>query len=71
VLLDTGMKGFYDISNRNPAIVWKKYIQKIISMESPKDIGLFGNCKIGKQQNSEMKIKFIIFLNISTINNKW
>jgi hypothetical protein len=45
VLLDTGMKGFYDISNRNYSLL-NENIFKNYSGIGSKDIGLFGNSKI-------------------------
>ena len=71
VLLDTGMKGFYDISNRNYSLLKNENIFKIISTGiGSKEIGLFGNSKDSEQLKiflPEMKISNSSFLNISTI----
>jgi predicted aspartyl protease len=71
VLLDTGMKGFYDISNRNYNLLKNENIFKIISTGiGSKEIGLFGNSKDSEQLKillPEMKISNSLFLNISTI----
>lgn len=71
VLLDTGMKGFYDISNRNYSLLKNENIFKIISTGiGSKEIGLFGNSKDSEQLKiflPEMKISNSLFLNISTI----
>jgi predicted aspartyl protease len=71
VLLDTGMKGFYDISIRNYSLLKNENIFKIISTGiGSKEIGLFGNSKDSEQLKiflPEMKISNSSFLNISTI----
>ena len=71
MLLDTGMKGFYDISIRNYSLLKNENIFKIISTGiGSKEIGLFGNSKDSEQLKiflPEMKISNSSFLNISTI----
>lgn len=70
VLLDTGMKGFYDISNRNYNLLKKENIIKIINIgNGTKDISLFGNSNINEQLRliiPEINISNSIFYNIST-----
>lgn len=70
VLLDTGMKGFYDISNRNYNLLKNENIIKIINIgNGTKDIGLFGNSNINEQLRlliPEINISNSIFYNITT-----
>lgn len=70
VLLDTGMKGFYDISNRSYNLLKNEEIIKVINTGSgSKGIGLFGNAKIGNQLRvviPEINILNSTFLNITT-----
>jgi len=70
VLLDTGMKGFYDISNRNYNLLKNENIIKIINTgNGTKDISLFGNSNINEQLRlliPEINISNSIFYNIST-----
>ncbi len=70
VLLDTGMKGFYDISNRNYNLLKKENIIKIINIgNGTKDISLFGNSNMNEQLRlliPEINISNSIFYNIST-----
>lgn len=72
VLLDTGMKGFYDISTRNYNLFKKENIFQVIAIgNGSQRIGLFGNSTIKEQVKvllPEMKISNSSFLNISTIS---
>ena len=72
VLLDTGMKGFYDISTRNYNLFKKENIFQLIAIgNGSQRIGLFGNSTIKEQVKvllPEMKISNSSFLNISTIS---
>lgn len=72
VLLDTGMKGFYDISTRNYNLFKKENIFQVIAIgNGSQRIGLFGNSTIKEQIKvllPEMKISNSSFLNISTIS---
>ncbi|MDD1444048.1 retroviral-like aspartic protease family protein [Dolichospermum sp. ST_sed3] len=71
VLLDTGMKGFYSISNRNYNIFKDTKIFKLIASGSgTESLGLFGNSKINTQlslQLPKIEISNSNFINISTI----
>jgi hypothetical protein len=71
VLLDTGMKGFYDLSSRNYNLLKNENIFKIIATgNGSQGIGLFGNSAIKEQLKillPEMKVSNSNFLNISSI----
>lgn len=72
VLLDTGMKGFYEVSNRNYYLFKDEKIFKFIAYGTGSEsIGLFGNSKITTLQSlllPKMEIANSNFLNISTIS---
>lgn len=72
VLLDTGMKGFYEVSNRNYSLFKDEKIFKFIAYGTgTESIGLFGNSKITTLQSlllPKMEIANSNFLNITTIS---
>ncbi len=71
VLLDTGMKGFYDISNENYDILKKEKIIKLVNTGTgSKGISMFGNANHKEQLRlmlPEITISSSTFLNVNTI----
>ena len=71
VLLDTGMKGFYSVSNRNYNLFKNEQIFKLLASSSgTESISLFGNATINTQLSltlPKLEISNSNFLNVSTI----
>lgn len=73
VLIDTGMDGFYDISNRAYAIFSKENIFKELSKsEGTSSVGMFGVAAVKEQillKSNHLKINDTTFENLITITN--
>ncbi|OYU81713.1 MAG: hypothetical protein CFE23_02175 [Flavobacterium sp. BFFFF1] len=71
VLLDTGMKGFYDISKKTYDLLKSKNIVAVINTGSgTQDIGLFGNANMNEQLRvliPKINLANSTFLNITTV----
>jgi hypothetical protein len=72
LLLDTGMKGFYDVSNRTINLLKSENIFEVIATGTGlKDMGMFGNATPAAQVRVslvEMKIANSSFTNITSVS---